>query len=61
MKIINIIDEDFINYKDISMFIAMPYCTGKCWRELGLDCSICQNMDVSKRYIHLYAEGEFIY
>lgn len=43
MKILNILDEDFVNYKDISMFIALPYCSGKCWRELGLDCSICQN------------------
>lgn len=43
MKIINIIDEDIINYKDISMFIAFPYCTGKCWKDLCLDSSICQN------------------
>ena len=43
MKIINIVDEDIINYKEISMFIGMPYCTGKCWRELGLNSSICQN------------------
>ena len=43
MKIINLIDEDIINYKEISMFIGMPYCSGKCWKELGLDPSICQN------------------
>lgn len=43
MQVINIVDEDFTNYREISMFIGMPYCSGKCWRELGLDCSICQN------------------
>ena len=35
--------EDTANYKKISMFIGTPYCSGKCWRELGLDSSICQN------------------
>ena len=43
MLVTNILDEDIINYKKISMFIGTPYCSGKCWRELGLDCSICQN------------------
>lgn len=43
MQLINIIDEDILNYKKISMFIGLPYCSGKCWKELGLDSSICQN------------------
>ena len=43
MLVTNILDEDIINYKKISKFIGTPYCSGKCWRELGLDCSICQN------------------
>lgn len=43
MLVNNIIDEDIINYKEVSMFIGMPFCSGKCWKELGLDCSICQN------------------
>ena len=30
MKLISIIDEDFINYKKRSMFIGMPFCSGKC-------------------------------
>lgn len=51
MKILNILDEDFVNYKDISMFIALPYCSGKCWRELGLDCSICQNEELRNQPI----------
>ena len=43
MKIVNLVDEDVINYKEVSMFIGMPHCTGKCWKDLGLDSSICQN------------------
>lgn len=43
MQVTNIIMEDTANYKKISMFIGTPYCSGKCWRELGLDSSICQN------------------
>lgn len=34
-------DEDFVNYKKPSMFIAFPSCTFKCERECGQ--SICQN------------------
>ena len=45
MKIKNIIDEDFINYKKPSMFIAFPYCTFKCDRECGKP--ICQNSDLA--------------
>lgn len=41
MKIKGIIDEDFVNYKKPSMFIAFPTCSFKCDKEAG--CSICQN------------------
>ena len=34
-------DEDFVNYKKPSMFIAFPSCTFKCERECGQ--KICQN------------------
>lgn len=43
MLVTNIKEDDIVNYKKISMFVGMPYCSGKCWKELGLDCSICQN------------------
>ncbi len=43
MIIKTLIDEDFVNYKKCCMFIAMPKCSGKCWRELNLPPSICQN------------------
>ncbi len=49
MKIVNLIDEDFSNYKIPSMFIGFPHCTLKCDKECG-EC-ICQNSELltSKR------------
>ena len=41
MKILGIIDEDFINYKKPSMVIEFPYCTMKCDKECGQP--VCQN------------------
>lgn len=43
MKVKTIIHEDFVNYKKPSMFVGTVSCNGKCWREQGLDKSICQN------------------
>lgn len=43
MRVKNIIDEDFVNYKKPSMFIATCFCDWKCCTELGIDISICQN------------------
>lgn len=34
-------DEDIVNYKYTSMFVAFPHCTFKCDRESGVRC--CQN------------------
>ena len=36
MELINLKDEDCINYKKISMFLGFATCGGTCWRELGL-------------------------
>ena len=41
IKVKEIIEEDFINYKKPSMFIAFPTCTFKCEKECGVRC--CQN------------------
>ena len=41
MKIIDIKDEDIINYKVTSMFIITSKCSFKCDKESGLN--ICQN------------------
>lgn len=47
MKIKGIIDEDFINYKIPSMYIATATCTFKCDKEYGN--KICQNCDLVKQ------------
>ena len=39
-------DEDFINYKKPSMFLAFPTCTFKCERECGQ--KMCQNSELVK-------------
>ena len=46
MKIKDIIDTDFINYKKIAMYIAFPKCSFKCDKEYG--CNICQNSQLAK-------------
>ena len=43
-----IVDENFQDYKKSSMFIVFPKCNFKCFRELGLDASKCQNYEISK-------------
>lgn len=46
MKIKGITDEDFVNYKKPSMFVAFPCCTFKCEKEAGVHC--CQNSDLAR-------------
>lgn len=45
MLIKGLTDEDFVNYKKPSMYIAFPFCNFKCDREAG--CSICQNSQLA--------------
>ena len=45
MLIKGLVDEDFVNYKKPSMYIAFPNCTFKCDKEAG--CSICQNSSLA--------------
>lgn len=45
MKIKNLIDEDFINYKKPSMFLGFNSCTFKCDKECGEQ--VCQNSDLA--------------
>ncbi len=46
MIIKGLVDEDFVNYKKPSMFIAFPSCTFKCERECGQ--KICQNSTLAQ-------------
>lgn len=45
MRIKQLLDEDFVNYKKPSMVISCPYCTFKCDKENG--CQLCQNMPLT--------------
>ena len=50
MKVIDIVWEDFVNYKVPCMTIQMPYCSFKCDKEYG--CSICQNSELAHAVLH---------
>ena len=49
MRIKDIIDENFQDYKKPSMMIATCKCDWKCCIEQGLDTSICQNSNIAKQ------------
>lgn len=49
MKLISVIDEDFVNYKKISMNVLFPYCSLKCDKECGE--AVCQNSPLLKEPI----------
>ena len=46
MKIIDIVDVDFANYRKPSMFIIFPNCSFKCDKENG--CNLCQNSHLAQ-------------
>lgn len=45
MKIKQLIDEDFSNYKKVSMLIGFSKCTFKCEKECGI--KMCQNASLA--------------
>lgn len=46
MQLKFVIAEDFVNYKEISMFIGFPYCSFKCDKDCGQQ--VCQNSELAK-------------
>lgn len=42
------IDEDFVNYKTPSMYIAFPSCSFKCCKEGNFPIEVCQNCELAK-------------
>lgn len=46
IKLKNLLDEDFSNYKLPSMFIGFPKCSFKCEKEAGV--KMCQNSELSR-------------
>ncbi len=45
MKLVKLIDEDFVNYKKPAMYLGFPTCTFKCDVEAGK--RICQNRQLA--------------
>lgn len=50
MLVKGIIDEDFLNYKKPSMYIATPKCSFKCDKECGR--AVCQNSELAHQPSH---------
>ena len=55
MIIKQLLDEDFVNYKKPSMFIATSICDWKCCTEQNLDKSVCQNSELAKAPVINYS------
>lgn len=47
MLVKSIVDEDFSNYKEPSMFIGTCYCDFKCCKQAGVSSSVCQNSELA--------------
>lgn len=43
LRVKELIDEDFVNYKKPVMYIGTAFCSGKCYKELGMPETLCQN------------------
>ena len=52
MKLLGIIENDFVNYKKVSMTLEFPYCSMKCNKEVGRD--VCQNSALLEDLIKEY-------
>lgn len=46
MKIIGLIDEDIVNYKKCSMYIAFPKCDFKCGKDICQNASLINNSTI---------------
>lgn len=46
MHLKGLVDEDFVNYKEPSLFLITSTCDWKCCREQNLPLSVCQNMPI---------------
>ncbi len=49
IRLKGLIEEDFINYKKPSMFLATSICDWKCCIEQNIDVSICQNSTLASQ------------
>lgn len=58
MKLVGLIDEDFINYRKPSMILEFPYCDFKCDKECGMQ--VCQNSKLASAPIIEITEENII-
>jgi hypothetical protein len=49
MLLKELIDEDFVNYKEPAMFLAFPFCDFKCCIEQNMPTTICHNEHLAGR------------
>ncbi len=49
MLVKSIVDEDFSNYKEPSMFIGTCFCDFKCCKQAGVAESVCQNSELASQ------------
>ena len=59
MLVKGIVDEDFVNYKVPSMYIATATCSFKCDKEYGQP--ICQNSELAKQPSHLIENDQILW
>lgn len=60
MRIKALLDEDVVNYKKTSMFIATCMCDWKCCLEIGQDICLCQNSPIAKQKTIDYSNEKII-
>lgn len=58
MKLKQLMDEDFVNYKAPSMFIGFSTCTWKCEKECGV--RVCQNGELALSPTIEYGVSELV-
>lgn len=58
MKVKNLLDEDFVNFKKPSMFIATSKCDFKCEKECGE--KICQNSPLATTPVYDIEDAKLI-
>ena len=56
MKLLNIIDEDIVNYKKTSLYIVMPSCSFKCNIDCGKD--VCHNSKLGSESLAINFDGD---
>jgi pyruvate-formate lyase-activating enzyme len=52
LRISNLKDEDFVNYKKPSLFIGTCFCNWKCCDEAGISREVCQNYQLHNSKQH---------